>query len=293
MVPWRLLGLGLGMALLLSAVACGETAQDSYARGKALLAQGEFERALAAFTSAARADQSNREYLEQYSLARRLVLLRQRLETEQDPDRWAYLARSLHALYCGEGMFSAAIPVAEKIHARLNDESSAVVLAETQLAVNRNAEAAGVLRALDKQKATASSRALLGVALARQGDVQAAREIVKDVGLGQDTPPQARYAAARLYALTGYSAQAVAALAACFESVPPSRQANLKEHANRCPDFAALASTAEFAKVLETPSKVPESACSGGSGCGACPMRGNCAKAQSGRLTGASSDIAA
>lgn len=280
MARWRLIGLGLGMVLALSAAAGGETPQDAYARGKALLAQGEFEGALAAFTAAARADQSNREYLDQYSLARRVVLLRQRLETEQDPERWAYLARSLHALYCGEGIFSAAIPLAEQIHARLKDEASAVLLAETQLAVNRNAEAAAVLGALDKEKTTAASRAVLGVALARQGDVQAAREILKAVGLGQDAPPQARYATARLYALTGHSAEAAAALAACLESVPPSRQAHLREHARRCPDFAALASTAAFAKALQTASKVPESACSGGSGCGSCPMRGNCAKAQ-------------
>ncbi len=105
------------------------------------------------------------------------------------------------------------------------------------------------------------------------------REIVKGVALGQEPGPQVRYAVARLYAVTGYSAEALAALAGCLESVPPSRQANLKEHAKRCPDFAKLASTEAFAKALDTPSKIPESACSGGSGCANCPMRGNCAKA--------------
>ena len=39
---------------------------------------------------------------------------------------------------------------------------------------------------------------------------------------------------------------------------------------------ADMTSSAAFAQVLQTKSKVPESKCSGGSSCSTCPMRGNC-----------------
>jgi len=74
-------------------------------------------------------------------------------------------------------------------------------------------------------------------------------------------------------------------LARCFESLPPSRAANYQEHARACPDFAGLAASEGFAKALATQSKVQESACSGGSGCANCPMRGKCGKSQPSKRT--------
>lgn len=90
------------------------------------------------------------------------------------------------------------------------------------------------------------------------------------------------YTVARLSAMTGNSAEAVQLLVRCFESVPPSILTAYKTHAQRCPDFAALASTDALAQALEAESKIPESKCSGGSGCAGCPMRGKCPASKGG-----------
>jgi hypothetical protein len=88
------------------------------------------------------------------------------------------------------------------------------------------------------------------------------------------------YLMARLYALTGDSAGATASLARCLESVAPSRQDGVKNHARQCPDFAGVVGTQGFERALSAESKVAESQCSGGSGCANCPMRGGCPKSQ-------------
>jgi len=114
--------------------------------------------------------------------------------------------------------------------------------------------------------------------LVRDGNVDRAKVIARRVSLHENACPGMAYSAARLYAATGDADKAMRALSQCFESIPPSRLDGFKAHAKVCPDFARLASTGEFAKVLQTKSKVAESKCSGGSKCAGCPMRGKCNK---------------
>lgn len=271
----------VGVLFVLPALARGETAPEAFARGKSLLEKGDFDAALTAFAAAARSDLDNDAYRQQYGLVRRIVDLRKRLDGEKDPERWEYTARALHAFYLDQGLYDQAVRIGRKIHEKVNTAASAMNLAETELAMNNNADAEKMLVALDKEgKATPSTRALLGVSLARLGKAAEAKKVAQEVALPDDAGPQMTYAFARLQAATGNADAALASLQKCFESLPASRLENFKEHAKLCPDFAAIASTAKFAKVLETESQAGESKCSGGSGCAGCPMRGNCGKAQ-------------
>ena len=88
------------------------------------------------------------------------------------------------------------------------------------------------------------------------------------------------YLTARAQAAVGEAAKSLATLTRCYESVPPSRLEPLKSHTKLCSEFADMTSSAAFAQVLQTKSKVPESKCSGGSSCSTCPMRGNCSHDQ-------------
>ncbi len=257
-------------------LASAGTADEAFAKGETLLAEGDFDGALAAYASAARADRDNQEYLLHYALVRRVVQLRQQLEKEEDPAQWGYIGRALHSFYVSQGMYGEALALGRRMHARLNNASSAILLAETALAMNENAEAARTLRALDAAETTPAVQALLGVALARLGKLAEARQIAARAVLPDGAGPGTVYATARLHAVAGNSAESLRLLVRCFESAPPSLSEGYKAHAQRTPEFAGLASTAEFAEVLETVSKVPESKCSGGSKCAGCPMRGKC-----------------
>jgi tetratricopeptide (TPR) repeat protein len=257
-----------------------DSAEQVFANGEKLLAKADFDGALSAFAQAAKADRSKPEYLQHYAMVNQVVALRKRLATEQDAAQWEYVARGLHAFYMGQGLYTEALPLDRQIHERLNTAYSAALLAETQLVLNRPAEAAEVLAALPATKQTPGTRALHGLALARQDKPEAAREIAQQIALGPDSGPGMIYSVARLQAALGNTDAALGLLKRCFEGVAPSQLDGFKNHAKRSPEFSQLASTAAFVQVLETKSKVAESPCSGGTRCSNCPMRGQCPSSQ-------------
>ena len=275
-----LIGLVIGIVLAFPALAADEAAEQAFAKGEELLAEGDFQGALGAYSAAVQAAPENQEYLQHFMLLRRVMVLQKALDEEKDPQRWEYVARALNSFYLSQGIYSQALTLNRQVHARLKTGSSAVMLAETALAMNKNDEAAEVLGDLASNQVTASTQALLGVALARLGKLDEAGRVAGSVALPDNAGAGTVYRLARLHAVTGNSAQALTTLGRCFESLPPSRLAGFKHHATRCPDFASLVTTAGFATVLQTESKVPESKCSGGSNCAGCPMRGGCPKSQ-------------
>lgn len=262
--------------LAIGSAARAETAADSFAKGEGLMAKGDIDGALAAYANAARADQSNQEYVQHYTILRRITQLRKSLGEEKEPTRWENTARALHSFYVSERVYPEALSLGRQIHARLNNEWSAVTLAETELSLSLNDDAAKTLSGLGEEKSTPATQALLGIALVRSGQADRAKEIAKSIELPQEANPQAAYATARLSAAVGDSTKALELLSQVLQSVPASRQDGFKEHAKTSPEFAAMAATPEFAKALATESTIPESKCSGGKSCAGCPMRGNC-----------------
>jgi hypothetical protein len=266
--------------LAISTIAYAETAAESFAKGEKSLAKGDFGTALQFYTVAARADRSNPEYTQHYAMLRRIVDLRSRLDTETRPQQWEYMARALRAFYVNERIYSELVKLDQAIHKRLDSAESAAMLAETQLAMDQNANAVETLSALEPSKATVMTQLLLGIAMVRTGKADEARQLAEKVDLPKDSGPSVIYTAARLRAATGDSARARELLNACFEAVLPSQLDGFKSHAKTCPEFAVIVSTPEFTGVMKTESKVPESKCSGGKSCAGCPMSGKCPKSQ-------------
>lgn len=257
-----------------------ETASEAFARGQKLLAEGNLDEATRALAAAASGERQNSRYVQQYTLVRQVGMIRQRLETEQDPQRWRYLASALRAFYIQQELLPLAIELDRRVHEKLHDAASALNLAETALAMNLDAEAAETLQSLGAPQRTLAADALLGVALARQGRLDEAKSLAGKVEVPEDAVPIAVFSAARLQAAVGNTESAMALLTRSLESVPSSRQEAFRSAARRCPEFRLLADTPGFATALAAKSKVPESACSGGSSCAGCPMRGQCPSSQ-------------
>ena len=275
----KVASLGVFTAILLwSAAAWAGPAEDADARGKELLAKVDFNGAMRAFATAARADTKNQQYRRSFAKVRQVIALRDRLDKEQNPERWEYIARALLNFYTNERIYPAALELGEKMHGKLNTASSARMLGETQLAMGKNVEAEKMLAAFDPQKATVATKSLYGLALVRTGKADKAAKIAKSLVVDENSGPQALYCAARLQAAVGNAPEAVELLRSCMENVQPSLQDGYREHGRHCEDFALLSSTDVFAKALATESKFPESKCSGGSKCAGCPNRGKCAK---------------
>lgn len=266
--------------LAVSSAAFAESAQEAAARGKTLLAQGKVEEALGAYAAAAKADRANPDYARQFAMLRQVSDMRSRFAAEKDPRRWEYFARALRSFYLGEGLLNDALAIDKELHARLKTAETALMLAETQLLLKQNAEAVKTLESLPPGQATVATRALLGVALTRDGRADDAKKLAAEVAVPAQAGPGVSYNVARYLAATGDGAKAMATLKACFESVPPSRLEALKNHARGCPEFAAMAGQSDFATVMATVSRVPESKCSGGSSCAGCPMSSQCPKSK-------------
>jgi thioredoxin-like negative regulator of GroEL len=265
-------------ATMLPQIASAETAKEAYDRGTELLGDGDFQKALQAYSVAARADKSNQQYTQQFMLLRRVIALQNNLKKEKNPQRWQNTARALRSFYVSQGMYPQALSIDQQKHEKSNTAASASQLAETLLAMNKTADAEKVLAGLDTEKSTPSTQALLSIAIARQERVDEARKISQKVSPPNKAGPLTHYTLARMHAMVGAEDKALASLTSCLQTVAPSSAEGFKAHARQTPEFATLATTARFAEVLETKSKVSESKCSGGTSCAGCPSRGNCSK---------------
>ena len=279
-IACQVIAMAVGLVLFSTLTARAESTAEAYARGNELLVKGSFQESLRAYSVAARGDRTNRQYAQQFMLVRRVIALRSRLDSEKDSKRWLEIAQSLRSFYVDRKLHSEALVVDEKIHAKLGTAMSAGQLAETQLAMGKNAEATRVLTALTPEKATKYSQAVLAISLARQGRLAEARKAGQGIAGSASSDPGTLYVQSRMQAAIGNPDAALKLLTRCMEMVPPSRQDALKAHAKKARDFADLASTDAFGAVLETKSKVAESKCSGGSSCAGCPSRGKCPGSQ-------------
>lgn len=270
----------LASLLILPALTLGDDAKEAFEQGKTLVSQGDFQGAMQAFSTAARADRSNTEYMQNFALVRQVIMIQNALAKEKDLARWEYYARALHTYYISENLYDLALELDKQIHDRANSPASAALLAETQLAMNKNAEAVELLANLPSDKTSVVTESLEGIALARLGKKDAALKHASLARPADDDGPGVVYCVARLQAATGNAGEASSLLTRCFEQVPPSQLDAFKTHAQATPEFVSLAGTPEFQQALKTESKVQESSCSGGSNCAGCPMRGNCSKGE-------------
>lgn len=261
----------------LSAVAFATTPAEAFKRGKTKLSEGDLRGALKEYADAARTAPDNESYLREFMLVRNAVLLKHNLAKTENQKQWLQMAKGLRAFYAGNGLLQQSLELDKRIHAKQNTSFTAMQLAETQLALDLNADAENVLSALGTEKSTTASRALLAIALVRQGKSAEARTIADATAASDKAGPITLYDLARMQAALGNADESVALLTDSFEATLPSRLDLFKRHAVKCPEFTAIVNSPSFQKALATESKVTESECSSGSSCASCPMRGGCA----------------
>ncbi len=248
---------------------------NDFAAGNELLSKGLFDQALDSFKKAAEADAENAEYRQRFAVVRQVVMIRARLAEETDNEKWLSMARGLRNFYHSNDLYSQALELDKAAHAKMNNEQSTMMLAQTHLAMGHSVEAVALIEGLG-EKATLESTIILGIALARQGEVDKAKSVAAKCKLDEKSSASAAYDLACLYSLVGDKAEALAKLTKSFEMTLPSRLASFKDYAKTDKDLAGIASSPEFAEALKTKSKMKESSCSGGTSCGKCPNRTKC-----------------
>lgn len=268
----------VAMLVVVPAVRAEATeAAKSFAEGKTLLTQGNFDGALAAFKAALKADPDNSSYFQECQLVTQVIKIRQQLEGEQNTDEFARLGRGLFNFYRLYKVNGEALKLATVMYVKTGSGDAAAMLADAQLALDQNTDAAELLGGLDKSKSSLRGDLLRGIALARLGKLDEAKAVAAGCELPKDCDGLICFDAARLYALIGAKEKALATLKCSFEATPASWLAAYKDEAKTCKDLQSITSDAEFEKVLATESKMK--------GCGGCSGSKGCDKAKAGGCT--------
>lgn len=278
-----LLGMTTAIILCSATVArADENAAREFARGKSLLATGDFDGALVAFKGALKAEPENEEYFQQCALLRRVIQYRAQLKVETDAEAWQQIARGLYSFYCNQKLYGEAVPLARTMFEKAKSADSAGLLGDALLATGKNDDAATLLVALTPEESSPHTTALRGVALARTGKLGEAKAVAAQLEIPKDCDADLCYDAARLYALVGQTDKAIEMLKCSFETTPADQLDAAKAVVKESTDLAKLTVTPEFAKVMQTESK--GSGCGSKAACAKCPLKdkGGCEKGKAG-----------
>jgi len=268
---------------LVTATAVAGPAEDAaqrYAEGQRRLAASDFEGALEAYQAAARADQANVDYQQQFAILRQVVQLRQAVAREKRAEKRDTMSRALRSFYYEHRLYAEALPLDQAQHDRVRSAESASLLAETLLEMGRDAEAEAALAPFVSLDAPLATRIFTGIAQARLGRLDQAREMANALALPETATNGQLYHAARLQALLGQPETAATLLTRAFQATAPGALAAARARAQGCPDFRSIAASAAFTAALETASRVSESKCSAMPSCGGCPQAKTCGRAQ-------------
>jgi tetratricopeptide (TPR) repeat protein len=282
----RKLLLTLGLLLVaLPALQAQAPATDGEAtarreEGLALLRQGNFQGAMTACAQAYRLDPDNPTSLKLLMAVRSMVMTREALASVEEPARWERYARTLRTLYVTYRVHGELLPLDTQLHTRLGTAETAVLLAGTQLQQGLDREAAELLSGLEEPQRSLHARILEGIARARLGEQEQASALLAQSSLPESPGPGVLFDMARLTSLLGQPEQALGHLRGALAGTPPSDLEELRRQAKQSGDLAAARDHDGFADALATASKVAQSSCSGGSGCGSCSMRDSCPSAQ-------------
>ncbi|MBK9119155.1 MAG: hypothetical protein IPM18_06075 [Phycisphaerales bacterium] len=274
-VRWTCGLLLVGFLLLAPGAQAADTPEQLSEKGAALLSKGDFDGALRAFVAATKAEPTSETYRQQATLLQRVIRLRAELDRYEGA-AWLARAESLHTYYIEHQVLDEALSLAEQLHTRAPSAASVARRARTQLAAGREAEAAGLLRGLNADQSSPETRALLGLALARLGETAAAQSAIEGLASADEVSGALLFDLACVRARTGDCTESLALLQRSLEQTPPSQLEAMKSRANQSVDLASVRSSGDYPKVLAATSKVPESKCSTGTSCGACPSRTSC-----------------
>ena len=286
-----LIVLGLCAVPLLAQTPVKAGGADLFAKGNALLKQGDLDGAYQAFASAAKADPRNKAYAAKARIVRRVKALRKFVDQNEPSPKWEKMVLSLHAFYLQNAVYREALSLDRMAHAKMKNALSTSLLAETLLETGRNKEALDVVNGLGEKDLDLQNRIYKGIALARLGRMDEARAVAAKIDLPADADMGVCYDLARLEALAGAHPKACRLLVRCFEHAPPSKLDMVKGFVRTCPDFKSLTGTEGFRTAMATASKVKVSKCSEGAGCATCPNRSGCSsKGDSGEDCDSSKD---
>jgi len=261
-----LVPLTLFLALAAQPVLANEEAESAYERATAVLRTGDLDAALAGFTEASEADPESTLYRDRIALLGRVKQLRSLLaRVEKDDDKWGKATWSLRAFYLQHGIHGEAVALDERRFERFPTSATRIDLAESCMKADKGARSIALLAGLEREDATRRSDLILGICLARTGELDVAKALAERVAQDETGEPGELFERACLNCLVGDLDKAAAQLRKAFEESSAAAHPGLVSYAGRRADLAGLRVPA-YAKVFESKPK-PEAEETGCPGC--------------------------
>ncbi len=271
--------MGAALPLLASADEVLEPGALLAAEGEAKLQKLDLRAAMLAYSRAVKAEPRNTAYRERFLELRRVTSIKHYVDSRPNAERWLPMVVTLHAFYLNEGLDAAALDIDRHAHMRLGNATTAVLLSETLLRLDRPSDVVATLS--PRTEKTWHEDVLLGIALARLGKTEEAKAIDGRVSAHDtsDMVPVQLQDLARLKSRLDDVPNALALLTTSLEKTPATAIDAARQRIRGEADYEGIRTLPSFAKVLATQSKVAQT-CSGGSSCGSCPNRGSCGGAR-------------
>jgi hypothetical protein len=232
--------------------------------------------AMLEYASAAKANPQEVYYRQQYGILQRVAKMQSLLKTETNPEKWQSYARAIRGFFYSKGYYSVALPIDTEAAGKFNTGEYAANVLETLLLTGKKDEAAKF--AADKKPAdqTVRYQTLALVSEAYAGKTKEAVENLQTVKIDPKVDYESYFDYARIYNAANDKEKALSNLKVFLESTPPTEMPSARQMITRSADFASLAGSEDFKKVLATESKVAQSGCTGGSSCGSCKLKDKC-----------------
>lgn len=249
---------------------------DVASQADALFKQGKIQEAHDAFAAAAKANPDDAELARRAKLLGRVLELEGMVASEDAGPDWERMVCSLHAFYHRSELPANALKVDELAHKKADSTTTAGLVLESMLELNKNAEALKFAEKLREGQFNDGNRIYRGIAQARLGKMEDVKTDLELEGMPKAKDAGVAYDLARLQALMGEKEMALATLKSSFETCPPRALAVLKGMAKDSKDLRALHGSEAFKKVMDTTSKVSAD-------CGSC---GGCDEKKEGACSG-------
>ncbi len=242
---------------------------------KAITEENKYDKALEIYAEAARRNRSEPYYRQQYSILRRVIRMKNAMDSESDNKKWQDYYSAVHGYYMMQGYFTKALELAQQASEKLDTDVVKLDLMKLLIISGNDIQAEQIAGSnagsLSNDIRFQSLQSLL---LARSG--QSAQAIEAAENLTSSTEPSVMVNIACIYMAVGQKDMALNGIAAAIENTAPTQVPQIRLLIKNMPEFKDMLEDEAFIKAVATESKVFQSGCTGGSSCGSCSLREKC-----------------
>jgi tetratricopeptide (TPR) repeat protein len=255
----------------------------------AILEQGDYNKALKLFATAAREQTDQPYYKEQYAILRRVIKMKRAMQAEQmqkelseaELKKWNSYYSAVRAYYYDQGLYSESIELDKTASEKLGTDQSIINYLETLAVLDKVQQAEQFISTSSESVKDKTEFVILeSLFKQRAGNAVNIQELdIKASKAAKDAPRAFVYLAC-IYQLQDNQNKALQSIVKALENTPPTQITMTRKLITNMKEFNEILKTDKYQRAMETESKIYQSGCTGGSSCNSCSLRETCPSKQ-------------